>query len=158
MKSIIKPTKRSEIKREWHLVDAKGRILGRLASETVPLLTGVNKSYFVKYLDCGDYVVVINAQQIKVTGKKEKEKNYYSYSGYPAGLKITPLWKLRKEHPERIIQSAIKNMLPKNKLRDPRMGRLKIFAGNEHPYQDKFPPSPRNFGASVGAGKSLKLK
>lgn len=138
MRSIIKPTKKSEIERKWHIIDAKGKILGRLASKTVPLLTGANKPYFVNYLDCGDYVVVINAQQIKVTGKKEKQKNYYSYSGYPAGLKITPLWKLREEHPERIIQFAIKNMLPKNKLRDLRMRRLKIFAGEKHPYKDKF--------------------
>lgn len=138
MKTIIKSTKKSQIERKWHLLDAKGKILGRLASEIAQILMGKNKRYYVPYLDCGDYVVVINAGEVKVTGKKEKHKQYYSYSGYPGGLKATPLWKLRKEHPERIIEFAVKNMLPKNKLRDQRMARLKVFATENHPYKDKF--------------------
>lgn len=138
MKSNLKTTKKQEIKREWHLIDAREKILGRLASEITPLLIGKNKSYFVNYLDCGDYVVIINAAMIRTTGEKEKNKKYTHYSGYPGGLKTITLEKLRSEHPERIIEYAVRNMLPKNKLRDQRMARLKIFASAEHPYADKF--------------------
>ncbi len=135
---LTKSTKESQIKREWHLFDAKGKVLGRLASEIAQILTGKNKPYFVGHLDCGDYVVVINASQVELTGKKEKQKAYYRYSGYPGGLKVTPLWKIRQEHPERMIQFAVKNMLPKNKSRDRRMGRLKVFPSENHSYEDKF--------------------
>lgn len=138
MKNNLKPTKKNEIKREWHLIDAGEKILGRLTSEITSLLIGKNKPYFVNYLDCGDYVVVVNAAKIKTTGEKEKNKKYTRYSGYPGGLKTITLEKLRVEHPERIIEYAVRNMLPKNKLRDQRMARLKIFAGDKHPYQDKF--------------------
>lgn len=138
MERRIKPTKASQILRKWHLVDAKDKIIGRLASQITVLLLGKNKPYFVNYLDCGDYVVVINAQEIKSTGKKERNKIYTRYSGYPGGLKVTNLEKLRKEHPERIIEFAVKNMLPKNKLRSLRMARLKVYAGTDHPYKDKF--------------------
>jgi large subunit ribosomal protein L13 len=134
----IKSTKLAEIKREWHLINAADKVLGRTACEIAELLIGKRKSYFVNYLDCGDYVVVINAQKIRVTGKKEKEKTYDSYSGYPGGHKVTTLEKLRESHPERIIELAVKNMLPKNKLRDQRMARLKVFPGGEHPYKDKL--------------------
>lgn len=138
IKTQINPTKKKMISRKWHLLDAKDKILGRLATKIAQILIGKNKPYFVNYLDCGDYVVVTNAAQVKVTGKKEKEKNYYHYSGYPGGLKITPLWKVRKENPGRIIESAVRNMLPKNKLRDQRMARLKVFAGEDHSYKDRF--------------------
>ncbi len=138
MKNNLKSTSKNEIKREWHLIDAGEKILGRLTSEITSLLIGKNKPYFVNYLDCGDYVVVVNAAQIKTTGEKEKNKKYTRYSGYPGGLKTITLEKLRVEHPERIIEYAVRNMLPKNKLRDQRMARLKIFAGDQHPYQDKF--------------------
>lgn len=138
MQTKLKPTKKNKIKRGWHLVDVKDRVLGRLASQIAEFLMGKRKPYFVPYLDCGDYVVVINAAKVIVTGKKEKEKKYYRYSGYPGGLKIIPLTKLRQEHPERIIEFAVRNMLPKNKLRDLRMRRLKVFAGPDHPYKDKF--------------------
>jgi len=138
MISKIKSTKLNDIKREWHLVDVNDKILGRAASEITQLLLGKRKPYFVTYLDCGDYVVVINAKKIKVTGKKEREKTYDSYSGYPGGHKVTTLGKLRETHPERIIELAVRNMLPKNKLRDQRMGRLKVFPVADHPYKDKL--------------------
>lgn len=138
METRIRATKISEIKRNWHLRDAKNQILGRLATEVAQLLIGKNKPYFVLYLDCGDYVVVVNAAKVMVTGRKEKQKNYYRYSGYPGGLKVTSLSRLRKEHPERIVQFAVKNMLPKNKLRADRMARLKVFTGEDHPYKEKF--------------------
>lgn len=135
---MLKPTKKSEIKREWHLFDAKGQVLGRLATRIVPLLLGKGKPYFVKNLDCGDSVVVVNARDILVTGKKETQKNYYSYSGYPGGLKKTSLEQLRREFPERIIEKAVLSMLPKNKLRPLWLKKLHVFAGSEHDFQDKF--------------------
>ena len=135
---MTKSTKKSAIKREWHLIDAKGEILGRLATKIVPLLLGKTKPYFVCNLDCGDHVVVINAKEVKVTGRKEAQKKYYAYSGYPGGLKITALADLREKFPERIIENAINNMLPKNKLRPEWQKKLHVFAGNEHTYQDKF--------------------
>lgn len=135
---MTKATKKSEIKRQWHLIDANREILGRLATKIIPLLLGKNKPYFVRNLDCGDHVVVINAQEVKVTGRKEEQKKYYAYSGYPGGLKITALADLREKFPERIIENAINNMLPKNKLRQEWLKKLHVFAGKEHTYQDKF--------------------
>ena len=130
--------KAKEIKREWHLIDAQDKILGRLATQIAQLLMGKNKPYFARHLDCGDYVVVINAKEVKVTGKKEKQKIYYHHSGYPGGLKETPLWMLREKHPERIIIHAVSGMLPKNKLRARMLERLKVQVEEEHPYEDKF--------------------
>lgn len=135
---MINSTKKSQIKRTWHLIDAKDQILGRLASKIAPLLIGKYKSYFVKNLDCGDYVVVINALEIKVTGKKETEKKYTSYSGYPAGLKTRTYAEMKEKFPERIVEKAIFNMLPDNKLKSERRNRLHVFAGSEHGFKDKF--------------------
>lgn len=135
---MLKPTKQSEIKRDWHFFDAKNNILGRMAMEIAKLLTGKNKPYFVRHLDCGDYVVVVNAKEIKLTGKKEKQKTYKHYSGYPGGLKSKTLGQLRKENSTRIIIEAVRGMLPNNKLRDRMMTRLYVFAESEHPYKDKF--------------------
>jgi large subunit ribosomal protein L13 len=130
--------KAKEIKREWHLIDAKDKILGRLASQIAQLLMGKHKPYFTRHLDCGDFVVVINAKEVKVTGKKEKQKIYYRHSGYPGALKETPLWRLREKFPERIITKAVEGMLPKNRLKDEMLVRLKVQAGEDHPYGDKF--------------------
>lgn len=135
---MIKPTKKSQIKSAWHIFDAKDQILGRLASKIAPVLVGKNKPYFVRNLDCGDSVVVINAYAVKVTGKKETEKKYTSYSGYPGGLKTETLSWLREKKPERIIERAVLNMLPKNKLRDQWMKKLHVFADGKHPYEEKF--------------------
>ena len=128
----------SDIKRSWHIFSAKNQILGRLATQISPLLIGKNKVYFVPHLDCGDHVVVINAKEIEVTGKKEKQKKYYRHSGYPGGLKMETLSDLRASRPEEIIKKAVWNMIPKNKLRKERMKRLYIYAGEEHPHKDKF--------------------
>lgn len=135
---MMKPTKQSEIKRVWHLIDAKDQILGRLSTKIAELLMGKGKSYFVRHLDCGDLVVVINAEKVKVTGKKEKQKKYYRYSGYPGGLKSETLGQLRQKNPTRIIYEAVKGMLPQNKLKKRMLTRLYIFTGEEHPYKDKF--------------------
>lgn len=133
-----KPTKASDIKRTWHLVDINEQILGRVAVDIAKKLMGKAKPYFVPHLDCGDYVVVINAKNVKVTGKKELNKIYYSHSGYPGGLKSEVLTKLRERKPEEIILKAVKGMLPKNKLRASMLKRLLIFAGEEHTFKDKF--------------------
>lgn len=138
MNKATKPTKSQDIKREWQLLDAKSRVLGRLATQIAGLLMGRQKPYFVRNLDCGDYVVAINASQVKVTGKKLEQKTYYRHSGYPKGLKAEPFKKWLKEKPEQIIIHAVRGMLPQNKLRDRMLRRLHVFAGEEHPYKDKF--------------------
>lgn len=135
---MINPTKKSQIKSTWHIFDAKDQILGRLASKIAPVLFGKSKPYFVRNLDCGDNVVVINASLVKVTGKKEIEKKYTSYSGYPGGLKTQSLSQVREKKPERIIERAVSNMLPKNKLRDQWMKKLHVFAGEKHSFENKF--------------------
>jgi len=133
-----KATKASEIKRSWHLIDAKDQILGRLATKIARLLMGKDKPYFVSYLDCGDYVVVTNAAKIRVTGKKAKQKIYYRHSGYPGGFREINFAKQMEKDPSQIIRHAVSGMLPKNKLRDKRLARLKIFVNDKHPYKDKF--------------------
>lgn len=136
--SFTVPTKISDVKRVWHLVDIKGKTLGRIASDISVLLMGKSKPYFVRNLDVGDYVVVVNAKDVKVTGKKELLKKYYRASGYPGGLRIESLGDLRQRKPEEIIRHAVSGMLPQNKLRDRMLSRLFIFAGEEHAYQDKL--------------------
>jgi len=131
-------TKPQDIKREWRLFDAEDKILGRLATEVAQVLMGKNKVCFTRHLDMGDFVVVINAKKVKVSGKKETGKIYYRHTGYSTGLRATPLGEVRKLHPERIIEHAVSGMLPKNKLRDKMMARLKVFAGEEHSFADKF--------------------
>jgi len=130
--------KKGEIKRVWHLIDAKEQILGRLATKVANLLVGKDKPYFVSHLDCGDYVVVINASQVRVSGKKVKQKKYYRHSGYPGGLKEITFSQQMEKDPTKVIRHAVAGMLPKNKLRDKRLARLKIFAKEEHPYKDKI--------------------
>jgi len=131
-------TKAKDIKREWHLLDAKGEILGRLAVKIAGLLMGKTKPYFVNYLDCGDYVIIINARKIKVSGNKFKNKLYRRHSGYPGGFRELTFEQLMQRDPRKIIQQAVKGMLPKNKLRDKRMSRLKIFVDEKHIYEDKL--------------------
>lgn len=131
-------TKEKEIKRFWRLLDAQEQILGRLATKVASFLMGKNKPYFTRHLDCGDWVVVVNAEKIQVSGRKEKQKIYYRHSGYPGGLKEIPLERLRSEHPERIIEHAVSGMLPQNKLKKGMLKRLRVFVGEEHPYGDKI--------------------
>jgi len=130
--------KAKDIRRGWHLLDAEGQILGRLSTKIATLLQGKNKTYYVPYLDCGDYVVVVNAKEILVTGRKEKAKIYYRHSGYPGGLREETLEKLRARKPEEIIIHAVRGMLPKNKLASQMIKKLFVFSGEEHPYGDKF--------------------
>ena len=132
------PTKLSEIKRSWHLFDVKEKTLGRVSSEIAKVLIGKSKPYFVNNLDCGDYVVVINAGEIKVSGRKETQKKYSRHSGYPGGYKEESLMDIRERKPEEIIKFAVLGMLPQNKLRDRMMTRLFVFAKETHTYEDKF--------------------
>jgi len=131
-------TKQADIKHHWHLIDLKGQILGRVAVKIARLLQGKDKVYFTSHLDCGDYVVAINAAEVKVTGRKAEQKLYRRHSGYPSGLKTLTFNQQLAKDPTKIILSAVKNMLPKNKLRKNRLARLKLFSGVEHNYEDKF--------------------
>lgn len=130
--------KKAEVKRDWHLVDADSQILGRLATQIAEKLIGKNKPTYTPHIDGGDYVVVINAANIKVTGNKIQEKLYHSYSGFPGGLKELNFAGLLEKQPERIIERAVYNMLPKNKLRSGRMSRLKVYAAAEHKHQSQL--------------------
>lgn len=133
-KAVKKLGKKGAFQRNWHLFDAQRNVLGRLATEAVQLLMGKNKPSFVPWQDQGDYVVVVNAAKLKVSGRKDKQKIYYRHTGFPGGLRGETLERLRERKPEEIIRRAVFNMLPKNKLRRGRMERLRVFAGKEHPY------------------------
>ena len=134
----MRATKAKEIKRDWHLIDVEGQVLGRISTKIANLLMGKGKPYFVRNLDCGDFVVVLNAKSVKATGNKEGKKIYYRHSGYPGGLKAETLGQLRVRKPEDIIIHAVSGMLPQNRLRDQMLNRLKVFPGAEHSYADKF--------------------
>ncbi|HEY5600754.1 MAG TPA: 50S ribosomal protein L13 [Patescibacteria group bacterium] len=125
------------IKRNWHLFDANEEYLGRLASKSATLLMGKNKSYFVPHLDCGDYVVILNAENLKVSGSKDS-KPYYRHSGYPGGIKMRTLGQLRETNPEEIIRNAIIGMLPKSKLGRSMVKKLYVVKGKDNPYKNKF--------------------
>ena len=131
-------TSSKNIVRAWHIFDVKDQILGRQATTIAKTLMGKGKPYFVKNLDCGDYVVVVNAATVKLTGKKETQKVYNRHSMYPGGFKSESLQELRARKPEEIVRHAVRGMLPDNKLRDSMLKRLYIFAGSEHPYGDKL--------------------
>ena len=130
--------KASDIKREWHLIDVSGQILGKVSTQIANLLMGKHKPLFERHLDTGDYVVVINAEKVRVTGNKLKQKMYYRHSGYPGGFKSTSLEKMLQTHPTRVIEHAVEGMLPHNKLQAQMMKRLRIFAGEAHPYQGQL--------------------
>ncbi len=128
-----------DVKRHWYLVDAEGKTLGRLASEIAKILRGKHKPIYTPHVDCGDFVIVVNAEKVRVTGRKEEQKNYYRHSGYPGGLKVVPLWKMRNTHPERIIEHAVRGMLPKGPLGRRMLRKLKVYAGPEHPHAAQKP-------------------
>lgn len=131
--------KAGEIQREWYVVDAKGRVLGRLATEIAHVLRGKHKPTFSPHLDVGDYVVVINAADVRLTGKKADQKEYFRHSGYMGGERFTPFRRLIKRHPERVIRLAVKGMLPKNTLGRQMLRKLKVYAGPEHPHASQQP-------------------
>ncbi len=125
-------TKKEDIKREWHVVDVKDQILGRACTKIASLLIGKGKTNIVPNVDCGDFVIVLNSDFVKLTRGKELKKTYYKHSGYPGGLKEIVFADQIKKNSTKVIEMAIKNMLPKNKLRDGRMSRLFVYKGGEH--------------------------
>jgi large subunit ribosomal protein L13 len=131
-----KPT---ELTHEWYIVDAEGQTLGRLAAELANRLMGKHKPQYSPHLDCGDNIVVINADKIAVTGNKLEAKKYYRHSGYPGGIKETKLGDLMERKPTAALERAVKGMLPKNRLQDARLARLKLYAGTEHPHAPQTP-------------------
>lgn len=136
MKTYMQKT--ADIARQWHLVDAKGRVLGEVAVEVAEHLTGKIKPTYTPHMDAGDYVVVINAAEVVVTGNKEQSKVYYRHSGIPGGYREETYVELMKRSPKLVIEHAVSGMLPKNKQQSDRLRRLKVFAGAEHTYQDKI--------------------
>jgi large subunit ribosomal protein L13 len=128
-----------EIDRKWYVVDAEARVLGRIASRVATVLMGKEKPIYTDFLDTGDFVVVVNADKLKLTGRKLEEKKYYRHSGYPGGLREATAGQVLDKHPERLIQLAVKGMLPKNKLGRRMLKRLKVYAGGEHPHQAQQP-------------------
>jgi len=131
--------KKEEIVRKWYLVDAKDKILGRLATKIARILSGKDKPIYTPHIDTGDFVIVVNARKVRVTGRKEEGKIYYHHSGYPGGLKKETLAELREKKPEEIIRRAVKGMLPKNRLGRKMLKRLKVYPDENHPHQAQNP-------------------
>lgn len=127
------------VKRDWYVIDAENVVLGRLATEVARRLRGKHKPEYTPHIDTGDYIVIINAEKIHVTGRKETNKMYHRHSGYPGGLKSVSLDKMRQEHPERIIEAAVKGMLPKGALGRDMYRKLKVYAGVEHKHEAQQP-------------------
>ena len=130
--------KGNQVDRAWHLIDLSGQTLGRICTQIATILMGKDKTTFSYHRDDGDYVIAINAENIKVTGKKLKEKIYYHHTHWSGGLKELTLAEMLKKDPRKVISHGVYGMLPKNKLRDIRMTRLKVFVGADHPYTDKI--------------------
>ncbi|MHB8894025.1 MAG: 50S ribosomal protein L13 [Candidatus Geothermincolia bacterium] len=129
----------ADIERKWFVVDAEGQVLGRLATNVATVLKGKHKAMYTPSMDTGDFVVIVNADKIVLTGNKETQKVYYRHSGYPGGLKETPLVKVREEHPERMIINAVRGMLPHNRLGRAMLKKLHVYAGPEHPHVAQRP-------------------
>jgi len=134
-----KVLKKGDVTRAWFVVDATDKVLGRLASRIALILTGKNKTQYTPHVDCGDFVVIINADKFRVTGKKMKDKIYYSHSFFPGGLKQINLEAMLQKHPGRALYHAVSGMLPKNRLRAKRLKRLKIYASSDHPHTAQAP-------------------
>jgi len=128
-------TKAKDVERQWHVIDASGQTLGKLATRVATLLMGKHKPSFVPYLDVGDFVIVLNATKVKVTGKKPKQKTYYRHSGYPGGIKAETYEELMASHPTRVIEHAVRGMLPHNRLGRAMFKKLKVYTGDSHPHQ-----------------------
>jgi large subunit ribosomal protein L13 len=131
--------KASDISRKWYVIDASGKVLGRLASDVAYILHGKHKPNFTPYLDNGDHVIVINADKIAVTGNRLNDKRYYSHSGFPGGLRTTTMQRMMDTHPERVIEKAVRGMLPHTKLGDAMLQKLRVYAGPAHPHEGQTP-------------------
>jgi len=137
-KTFLPSVKEVETTRKWHHIDATGQTLGRLATQIAVLLMGKHKRTYTPHMDCGDFVVVTNAGKVKLTGNKMEQKVYFSHSGYAKGAKETPVKRVLEKNPTRGLELAVKRMLDENKLRAPRMKRLRLFAGEEHSFTERF--------------------
>jgi large subunit ribosomal protein L13 len=137
MKTYV--TKPAEVERSWYVIDAEGQTLGRLATQIASLLRGKHKPIYSPSVDCGDYVIVVNAEKIRVTGRRLDQKKYYRHSGYPGGLKEISLRRQLEIYPTRVIEAAVRGMLPKNKLGRKMFKKLKAYAGPEHPHEAQQP-------------------
>ena len=137
MKTFI--TKSADVERSWHVIDAEGQTLGRLATQIAVLLRGKHKTTYSPSIDCGDYVVVINAEKFRVTGRRMDQKMYYRHSGYPGGLREISLRDQLIKHPTRPVELAVRGMLPKNKLGRKMLKKLKVYVGSEHPHEAQEP-------------------
>ena len=144
--------KESEIAKEWHVLDASGQTLGRLATHVAGLLMGKHKPTYSPHLDMGDFVIVVNASRVRVTGRKLDNKVYYRHTGYMGGLKETTLSDMLEKHPERVIQLAVRGMLPRNKLARHLLGHLKVYAGPEHPHAAQVNASRKRTRAAAAPG------
>lgn len=137
MKTFL--AKQGEIERKWYIVDAKNKVLGRLATAVAIILRGKNKPIFTPHIDCGDYVIIINADQIKLTGSKETGKKYYSHSGYLGHLRTKTAREIRAQKPTKLLYQAVRGMVPHNKLREHVMDKLKLYEGESHPHVAQLP-------------------
>ncbi|RMH52911.1 MAG: 50S ribosomal protein L13 [Zetaproteobacteria bacterium] len=146
------PRAGEERARQWYVVDAADQVLGRLATRVAAILRGKHRPWYTPHADCGDHVVVINAARVHVTGRKERQKRYYRHSGYPGGLKETALAELRRSHPERIIEHAVRGMMPKGPLGRRMMRKLKVYAGADHPHAAQRPVVLDPGGRGAGEG------
>jgi large subunit ribosomal protein L13 len=131
--------KASEVQREWYVVDAENQVLGRLATQIATLLRGKHKPTYTPSLDGGDFVIVVNAEKIRITGRKAEQKMYYHHTGYPGGIRGTTYRTMRQRHPDRILRLAVKGMLPKGRLGRQQMRKLRIYAGPTHPHSAQQP-------------------
>lgn len=131
--------KNESVRREWYVVDATDKTLGRLSTEIANRLRGKHKPEFTPHVDTGDYIVVVNAEKVQVTGNKASDKNYYHHTGFPGGIKSASFEQMIERHPERVIEAAVKGMMPKNKLSRAMLGKLKVYAGSEHPHTAQQP-------------------
>lgn len=139
MQKTFIPKKQDPKDKKWYLIDATDKIVGRMATKIADILRGKNKPIFTPHMDCGDFVIVINAEKIKFTGGKLDKKIYYTHSGFKGGIKATPARKMLEEKPTRVIEEAVKSMLPKNRLRNGFMSKLKIYAGTDHGHEAQKP-------------------
>lgn len=132
-------TRPQDVERAWFVIDAESQVLGRLATEIAHRLRGKHKAAYTPHVDTGDYIVVVNAEKVRVTGNKATDKTYYRHTGYPGGIKATRFDKMIEKHPERVIEKAVRGMLPRNPLGRAAFRKLKVYAGPEHPHSAQQP-------------------
>lgn len=143
----------SEIERKWYTIDASGKVLGRLASDVAFILRGKHKPIFSQDIDVGDHVIVVNAEKIAVTGDRLSKKMYYTHSGFPGGLRTTSLQRMLDTHPERVVENAVRGMLPRNKLGEAMSRKLRVYAGPGHPHEGQV---PQDIALVLDAGRGTK--